>query len=120
MSNKKLQAQLLITHYLSLIHYHLSLLFRRRRRLVLVCRDAGRDRERGRFAVLAGLRALDLRRDFGGVALRVGVVGVCALRAAVVEQRLAQLVRGAMSVAAPDISFREFGQSLVVAGVALG
>src|SRR5918912_1047046 len=105
---------------LSLITHHSSLFFRRRRRALLVGGDAGRDGERGRLAVLARLRALDERGDFGGVALRVRVVGVGALRAPVVEKRLAELVCGATSVAASDVSLREFRERLVVAGVALG
>src|SRR5881227_4064453 len=99
---------------------HSSLFLRCRRRLILVGGDAGRDGERGWLAVLACLRALDERGDFGGVALRVRVVGVGALRASVVEKRLAQLIRGATRVAASDVSLREFRERLVVAGVALG
>src|ERR1041385_8267677 len=89
--------------------YH-SRLFRRWGRLLSVVCDAGRDWERGRLAVLAGLRALDERGDFGGVALCVGVVGVCALRASVVEQGLAHVVRGAQRVAAVNVSLRQLGE----------
>src|SRR5918912_1730714 len=105
---------------LSLITHHSSLFFRRRRRALLVGGDAGRDGERGRLAVLARLRALDERGDFGGVALRVRVVGVGDLRAPVVAERLAQLVRGAARVPAPDVSLRQVRERLVIAGVPLG
>src|SRR5205085_9145782 len=90
----------------SLCTLHSSLLFGRRRRPLLVGGDAGRDGERGRLAVLAGRRALDERGNFGGVALRFGVVRVGALRAAVVEQGLAQTAGGAVRVAAADVSLR--------------